>query len=146
MLYSLSALLGGVCVAVQLGMNGQTRTALGGPLWAALVNNAVGLVGICLTLLLMDARLPGADSLRSVPAVHWCAGLLGAAFITMNAFVSPKLGLAVTFLLVLAGQLVASLLIDHFGWFTGTPKPANSAVLFGIGLVFVGALLVARAR
>jgi bacterial/archaeal transporter family-2 protein len=146
MLYALSALLGGVCVAVQLVMNGQTRTALGGPLWAALANNAVGLVGLSLTLLLMGARLPGAESLRSVPALHWCAGLLGAAFITMNAFVAPKLGLAVTFLLVLAGQLVTALLIDHFGWFTGTPKPANSSVLLGIGLVFIGALLVVRAR
>jgi len=146
MLYSLSALLGGVAVAIQLVMNGQTRNALGGPLWAALANNVVGLAGLSLTLLLMGARLPGVDSLRSVPPLYWCAGLLGAAFITMNAFVTPKLGLAATFLLVLAGQLVASLLIDHFGWFTGTPKTANSMVLLGVALVFVGALLVVRAR
>lgn len=146
MLYPLSALLGGVAVAIQLVMNGQTRNALGGPLWAALANNAVGLVGLCLTLLLMGARLPGGDSLRSVPPLHWCAGLLGAAFITMNAIVTPKLGLAATFLLVLSGQLVASILIDRFGWFTGTPKTASSTVLLGVALVFIGALLGFRAR
>lgn len=146
MLYSLSALLGGVAVAIQLVINGQTRTALGGPLWAALANNVVGLVGLGLTLLLMGARLPASDSLRSVPPMYWCAGLLGAAFITMNAVVTPKLGLAATFLLVLSGQLVASLLIDHFGWFTGTTKTASPTVLLGVALVFVGALLVVRAR
>lgn len=146
MLYPLSALLGGVAVAIQLVMNGQTRNALGGPVWAALANNAVGLVGLCLTLLLMGARLPGGDSLRSVPPLHWCAGLLGAAFITMNAVVAPKLGLAATFLLALSGQLVASVLIDHFGWFTGTPKTASSTVLLGVALVFIGALVVVRAR
>jgi transporter family-2 protein len=78
--------------------------------------------------------------------MYWCAGLLGAAFITMNAVVAPKLGLAATFLLVLSGQLVASLLIDHFGWFTGTTKTASPTVLLGVALVFVGALLVVRAR
>lgn len=146
MLYSLSALLGGVAVAIQLVMNGQTRYTLGGPLWAAFANNAVGLVGLGLSLLLMGARLPAADSFRSMPPLYWSAGLLGAAFITMNAVVTPKLGLAATFLLVLSGQLAASLLIDHFGWFTGTPKTAGSTVLLGVALVFVGALLVVRAR
>lgn len=146
MLYSLSAVLGGVAVAIQLVINGQTRNALGGPLWAALANNAVGLVGLGLTVLLTGGRVPAADSFRSVPALHWCAGLLGAAFITMNAVVTPKLGLAATFLLVLSGQLVTSLLIDHFGWFTGTPKTASSTLLLGIALVIAGALLVVRAR
>lgn len=146
MLYPLAALLGGVAVAIQLAMNGQNRTSLGGPLWAALANNAVGLVGLSLTLLLVGARLPDATSVRSVPLLHWCAGLLGAAFITMNAYVTPKLGLATTFLLVLAGQLVASLVIDHHGWFTGTPKPASSAMVVGVGLVAIGAFIVVRAR
>jgi transporter family-2 protein len=63
----------------------------------------------------------------------------------MNAFVTPKLGLAATFLLVLAGQLVASLVIDHFGWFSGAPKTASPTVLTGVGLVIVGAFLVVRA-
>ncbi len=93
----------------------------------------------------MGARLPEGESFCSVPPLYWSAGLLGAAFITMNAVVTPKLGLAATFLLVLSGQLVASLLIDHFGWFTGTPKSASSPVLLGVALVFVGALLVVRA-
>lgn len=146
MLYALSALLGGVAVAIQLVMNGQTRNALGGPLWAALANNAVGLFGLGLTLLVMGARLPGDASFRSVPPLYWCAGLLGAAFITMNAVVTPKLGLAATFLLVLSGQLVASLLIDHFGCFTGTPKTTSSTALLGVTLVFLGAFMVVRSR
>jgi transporter family-2 protein len=146
MIYPVSALLGGVAVAIQLAMNGQTRNTLGGPLWAALANNAVGLVGLCVTVLLVGARVPGVDSVRAVPLLHWCAGLLGAAFITMNAFVTPKLGLAATFLLVLTGQLVASLVIDHFGGFSGTPKPASPTVLTGVGLVIVGAFLVVRAK
>jgi len=146
MLYPLAALLGGVAVAIQLALNGQNRSSLGGPLWAALANNAVGLVGLCLALLLVGARLPDATSVRSVPLLHWCAGLLGAAFITMNACVTPRLGLATTFLLVLAGQLAASLVIDHYGWVTGTPKPASPAMVVGVGLVAVGALFVIRSR
>ena len=80
-----------------------------------------------------------------MPRLHGCAGLLRAAFMTMNALVTPAWGLAATFLPVRAGQLVAFLPIDHFGWFTGTPEPARSAVLRDVGLVFRGALLVVRA-
>lgn len=146
MLYPVSALLGGVAVAIQLAMNSQTRNNLGGPLWAALVNNAVGLVGLCVTALLVGARAPGVENVRAVPLLYWSAGLLGAAFITMNAFVTPRLGLSATFLLVLAGQLVASLAIDHFGWLSSVQKPASPTVLTGVGLVIVGAILVVRAR
>lgn len=146
MLTPLSALLGGAAVAVQIAMNGQTRQALGGPLWSAMANNAVGLVGLCVAVLVLGARAPGVDSLRSVPVPFWSSGLLGAAFITMTAWVGPRLGLATTFGLVLAGQLGASLLIDHFGWLSGSPRPTAPSALLGVGLVFLGALLVARAR
>ena len=61
-------------------------------------------------------------------------------------FQVPRLGLAATFLLVLSGQLVASVLIDHFDWFTGKPKTASATVLLGVALAFIGALLVVRAR
>lgn len=56
------------------------------------------------------------------------------------------LGLVATFLLVLSDQLGASLLIDHFCSFTGTPKTASSTVLVGVALVFVGALMPVRTR
>jgi len=146
MLYELAAALGGAFVAAQIAMNGQTRMVLGGPLWAALANNIVGLAGLSLALLATGASWPGMAGVRLVHPLHWAAGLLGAAFIVMSAWVGPRLGLATTFVLVLAGQLGASLMIDHFGLFTGTPRPANPDILLGVCLVFFGALLVVRAR
>jgi bacterial/archaeal transporter family-2 protein len=142
----LLAVVCGALVAVQIAMNGHTRLALGGPLWAALVNNAIGLVGICLALTVSGAIWPSAGNLRTVPGLHWTAGLLGAAFITMMAYVGPRLGLASTFSLALAGQLVASLVIDHFGWFGAAPRPATVSLMLGLALVLVGAWLVTHTR
>lgn len=141
-----SALLGGACVAVQMAMNGQTRVALGSPLWAAMANNALGLAGLALALLVTGTRWPAAAELRAVPLPCWSAGLLGAAFITMSALVGPRLGLATTFVLVLAGQLGAAVLIDHQGWLAAAPRPLSTVRLLGLGLVFLGALLVVRSR
>lgn len=143
---SLLALSGGVCVAIQLAINAQTRTALGGPLWAALANYAVGLAGLMLFITTSGARTPDMSAMRTVPAWHWGAGLLGATFIVVSAHVGPRIGLGATFALVLAGQLATALVIDHQGWISGAPRPASAVMVLGVLLSIAGAMLVVRGR
>lgn len=139
----LLALTGGALVAVQLAMNGQTRLALGHPLWAALANNLAGLLGLTLALLLSGARWPGLAGLQAVPPLHWGAGLLGAGFIAISALTAPRLGLAALMVLTLCGQLLTSLLIDHLGGFGAPPRSVDLSRLGGLALVLAGTLLIA---
>lgn len=140
------ALAAGAAVAIQTLLNGHVRSLIGGPLWAAALNNFVGLLGLGLALLVVGARAPGLDAARDMPLGYLTAGLLGATFVATNAWLAPQLGQATTFVLVLSGQLAASLLIDRVGWSTGTAAPLTAPVLAGVLLVVIGAALVVRHR
>jgi len=84
---------------------------------------------------------PKLDGLASQPWWIWTSGLYGAVIVVGMAFAVPNLGGAATVVLVVAGQVVASLAIDHFGVF-GTAIAASPLRLLGAGLVAVGATLV----
>ncbi len=52
--------------------------------------------------------------------------------------------MASTITLMIAGQLVAGMLVDHFGGFGIAPRPVTLVRLLGVSLVFVGVVLVRR--
>jgi bacterial/archaeal transporter family-2 protein len=43
-------------------------------------------------------------------------GLLGAAYIAVTVVLAPRLGAAALIAALVAGQMMASLIVDHFGW------------------------------
>jgi bacterial/archaeal transporter family-2 protein len=55
---------------------------------------------------------------------------------------APKLGAATLIGLIVAGQAIASLIVDHFGWVGFEPKPISAGRLVGMGLVGAGVVLV----
>ncbi|WP_256376838.1 MULTISPECIES: DMT family transporter [Thalassospira] len=59
------------------------------------------------------------------PAWWWLGGVVGVAYITAALVLTPKLGAASFIVSVIAGQVLASLLIDHYGLMGLTPKPAG---------------------
>jgi transporter family-2 protein len=60
----------------------------------------------------------GVPSLRVMAGVPWWAwsgGLFGGAFILLAILQLPSLGAATLFALVIAGQVLAAVTLDHFG-------------------------------
>ncbi len=90
---------------------------------------------------------PGRDAIRDVARVPWyllLAGVLGAIVITYGIILLiPKLGAGPTMVVVIAGQILAALLISHFA-FLGTPQEKVTVVkAVGAFMMVGGALLVA---
>ena len=56
----------------------------------------------------------------------------------------PRLGVALTFSLIIAGQMLITLVIDHFGMFDTPEKPVNLWRVFGAMLITVGVVLIRR--
>jgi transporter family-2 protein len=139
----LLAVVVGAGLTLQIGMNAVLGRTLGSPLWGAVVNFCVGLVALVACVLLFGVRMtPG--SVAHVPGWAWFAGLLGAAYVAAATLLGPRLGAMVLLVLMLAGQLAAALLVDHFG-VMGFPRSEVTPVrLLGAALVVVGALLVLR--
>jgi len=83
--------------------------------------------------------------IREAPWYVWPAGgILGVVYLTGAILLAPKLGAGDLVALILAGQIIFSVLLDHFGWFGFAQHPAGIARLAGCGLIIAGAFLVAR--
>lgn len=136
------AFAAGMLAPVQAGMNAKIGKELNDPFYAALISFAVGTAGLLAYAL---AGRIDFSSVRTVSNVHWSlwlAGLLGAFYVTATIVLAPRLGTALTFALVVAGQLVMAVVMDHFGLFGMPVQPVNWLRLAGIVLIVGGTMLI----
>ena len=140
--YLLFALLAGAMLPFQFGINAQLATWLESPLRATLVSFAVGTLALLALMLAAYRDWPPASKIGGAPWWVWAGGLLGAFYVLGSVVTAPKLGAATLVAMILAGQAIASLLVDHFGWVGFEENPVTPGRLAGMALVAVGVALV----
>jgi transporter family-2 protein len=72
----------------------------------------------------------------------WVGGVLGAFYVTATVVVPVRIGAAAFFGILVAAQLVTSVLIDQFGWLSFPQHQVSPLRLLGVALLISGALLV----
>jgi transporter family-2 protein len=83
--------------------------------------------------------------LRSASVYAWLGGgLTGAIFITGTMLALPRIGMALTFSLVVAGQMIAAVLLDHFDILVSEPHHFTIGRLAGIVLIILGVIMVRK--
>jgi transporter family-2 protein len=80
--------------------------------------------------------------LSRIPWWAWFGGMLGMIYVGTAIIISPKIGVAPMLSMVIAGQMVASLLIDHFGLLHAPLFQATPLRLVGALFVAVGAAIM----
>ena len=140
--YYLFAIAAGAMLPIQFGINAQLATWVGSPLRATLVSFAVGTAVLLVATLLFARGWPGSEKLGAAPWWVWVGGFLGAFYVLGSVVTAPKLGAAALFAFILAGQAVASLAVDHFGWVGFDENPVTPGRLLGIALVAAGVAAV----
>jgi transporter family-2 protein len=140
----LVAIIVGFALPVQAGINAQLRLALGHPLTTAFASFLVGTLALGVLLLVFRVPIPAARVAAQTPVWHWTGGFLGAAYIAVAVILAPRLGAATMIASVVAGQMLASLLLDHFGLVGFARQAATPGRLLGAGLVIVGVRLLQR--
>ncbi|WP_166294788.1 DMT family transporter [Bradyrhizobium sp. 2S1] len=139
---SLLALGAGICVAVQQVLNGNLRAALNSPAWAGLVSYLGGLVTMAVVVVATREPVPSWKLVSAVPWWAWSGGVLGGVFILLMILLLPSLGAATLLALVVAGQMVAGIAMDHFGVFGLAQHPVSFSRLAGIALIIGGVPLI----
>ena len=142
LLYLVFGLVAGAMLPFQFGINAQLAHWLGSPVRATLANFVVGTLALLAATLLFARGWPGSERLTGAPWWVWLGGLLGAFYVLGGVVTAPKLGAATLVAVILAGQAVASLLVDHFGWVGFKENPVTPGRLAGMGLVAAGVALV----
>jgi transporter family-2 protein len=140
----LCAFLIGIGLPVQSGINAQLRLGVGQPLLAAVISFLVGTVALLGLNVALRVPLPTGEAVGRIPLWHWCGGLLGAAYIYAAVVLAPRLGAATLIAATVAGQMVASVLLDHYGLIGFAPQPLTTGRAAGILLVIGGVLLIQR--
>ncbi|WP_044563341.1 DMT family transporter [Azospirillum sp. B4] len=134
----------GMSLAVQQVVNANLRAALGSPWWAGCASYLVGLLAMLLVALAAPGTRPTAATVGAVAWPSWTGGLFGAAFIATAILMIPRLGAATVLALIVVGQMLCSLAIDHVGALGMPQHPAGPMRLLGAGLLVLGVILVRR--
>ena len=142
--FILLAVLAGMAMPSQATVNSKLATTVESPILAAFVSFVVGTVALLVYILLTGIPLNNLAASKNAPPVVWIGGLLGAFFVSIMATIVPRLGVAFAFSSAIAGQMIITLLIDHFGWLGVPEKPINLWRVLGAVLITVGVVLVRR--
>ena len=141
---SCAALLG-VVLTTQIAPNALLGKALGNDYLPAAVNMVIGLVATLALTWTFTTDWPTREALRAVPWYAWLGGgLMGTIYLTGAILLAPKLGAGELVGLVVAGQLVFSVVLDHFGWIGFAQHSANPARLAGCALMIAGVFLISK--
>jgi transporter family-2 protein len=139
-------LLAGAVLPLQGAVNAALRADLDAPLAAASVSFVVGtlvLAGSAGALLATGrAAWPRAGDFGAMPWWAWLGGLLGAAYVLSVLVLIPEQGAAVTIGLAVAGQQLASLVIDRYGLVRLPRRSATVLRVSGALALLLGVLLV----
>lgn len=138
-----AVVLAGGATALQAPTNAKLAAAVGSPVNAALVSFAVGTAALALVAAVLQTR-PDMAAVKGLPWYAWIGGLYGAVFVAAAAWGVPRLGVAMTIILMVAGQLLLSVVLDHFGAMGMPKQPINLGRIAGVGLVIAGVLMVRR--
>ena len=139
----LMAALVGSLLPLQALINARLGQSTHGPLFASMVSFLVGSAAL---LLCWSALRPAAIDFGTLSRMEWwgwTGGLIGALFVLAATVLVPRLGAAGLICAVVFGQMVGSLLLDHYGVLH--PRQAIDPMrVLGVLLVAAGALLVVR--
>ena len=140
-LYLFVCLLAGALMPLQAGVNAQLARWVGHPVTASLVSFAVGTLAL---FAYAAAARPPLPPLASAPWWVWLGGIFGSVFVTAAAAFAPRLGAATFISITIAGQVLVSILLDHFGVVGFAARPVTAPRLLGALLLVAGVLFVRK--
>jgi bacterial/archaeal transporter family-2 protein len=138
------ALLVGALITVQTGSNARLKEALGETLPAVIVSSSLGVILLVAVTLGARTPWPSPASIAGTPWWGWVGGVLGAVYAVSAVLLARELGAAPLTALVVTGQLVCSIILDHFGWVGFTEHAAGTGRIVGCLLMIAGFFLIAR--
>ena len=141
-LFLLLAVVAGAGVTIQAIVNARLGAAFGAPIWGAMTQFVVGLAILLLAVAVTRQPAPNTTTVGQLPWWLWTGGLFGALFIFSTVYLTPKFGSALTMSCAILGQLIAAVLIDHFGWFGATAVRTSGTRLAGAVLLAAGVILM----
>jgi bacterial/archaeal transporter family-2 protein len=136
------AIAAGFCVALQAAANGKFRQNLDSPLYAAFFSICGTILTATLAIAVMRPPAPAMAAVRETAWWNWIGGPLGAIIVLAGAALAPRLGVAAFMTLVIAGQLLCSLILDHYALMGLPENPLTWQRVLGAAFIVAGVVCV----
>ncbi|MEL6304843.1 MAG: DMT family transporter [Bacteroidota bacterium] len=144
LLFILLAIVAGAVLPLQAGLNVQLGKSVHQPIFAAFASFLIGTLGLLVYLFILKFDFSTVSQSKSLSPVVWTAGVLGAFYVAAVIILAPRLGTALTFVLVVAGQMTVSLVLDHYGLLGLPIKQINWQRLLGVAFLVAGVLCIQK--
>jgi bacterial/archaeal transporter family-2 protein len=140
--YIVLAIAAGFCLPTQAGINSRLNIWAQSPVLAAAISFGVGTAALIVYAIILRVPLPAISSARQYPWWIWSGGFLGAFLVAATIVLAPRLGAASMIALVVSGQMLASVVLDHYGLIGYTVHPINAWRICGMLLLVGGVVLI----
>ncbi|MEO1584797.1 MAG: DMT family transporter [Planctomycetota bacterium] len=145
------AVLTGMVIPLQPGMNAEMARQTGSPFVASLLSFCGGV--LVLFAVVVGQRAVSGEGVQGVlgglgsaPWWSYLGGLVGAVFVTVSVVLAPRLGAAVLVAGIVTGQLIGSLIVDHAGLVGFARQPVTWPRAIGACLLICGVVVMQLAR
>ena len=141
-----------VILIILVGLAGGIAVGLQGPM-ASMISQRLGIFesvfivhlgGMLIALVPMLIYGSKLAQWRSVPWYALGAGIFGLVVIASISYMIPRVGVAAAVTSVVAGQLLVSAVLDHFGLLGAAVKPLDLTRILGLGVVMLGVWLTVK--
>lgn len=140
---AIMAIMIGILMPVQAGLNAELTRHLRHPYLGAFISLTIGAMLVSI-LVLFNGSISELKRLAGTPPHLYLGGIMGALFVGSSLFLIPKMGATAMVACFISGQLVGSVIIDHYGLMGLNSHPLTMGRLVGIAFLFIGLLLVLK--
>ena len=137
----LIGLAGGIAVGIQRPMASMITQRLGLFESVFIVHIGGAVIALIPLLIYGGGKL---SQWRSVPWYVLGAGVFGVVVIAAISFTIPRVGVAAAITTVVAGQILAGALIDHYGLLETHLRPMDLTRAIGLAVVLFGVWLTVK--
>ena len=118
--------------------------AVKSPYISAFLSFLVGTLALGLMLALRRTPWPPVQDVTVLPWWAWTGGVMGAFFVTITIVAVPRLGATSVMAILVAGQMLFSLFMDHHGWLGVPAHPVSFWRILGAALLLIGVVLIRK--
>lgn len=137
----LIGLIGGIAVGLQAPMASMITQRLGIFESVFIVHVGGALVALLPLLLYSGGNVA---RWKELPWYTLLAGGFGLIVIGALSYMIPRVGVGAAVITIVAGQMLVSTVLDHFGWLGGMGRPMDLTRAIGLAVVLLGVWLTVK--
>ncbi len=137
----LTAMVLGAILPIQASLNGKLMRAFGHPVIGAGISFLTGTIILMAYASTLHKHISMA-AVRQTAWYDWIGGLMGVVYVTGSIMIIPRLGAGFAFALMVGGQLMMSLVMDHYGMLGLSVNQVSWTKIAGVGLLVAGVWLI----